>query len=161
MCICTTLYNTFYSEDTLCRKLKRLSCGDILILLAYYLQMRNIIAFLQFLTLSNLKINCSLFSDGKQALINELHRYYTLKKSKYGSCNVNSILCLCINSQRQGWISYLHLKSTRNFRCYSFPANTTFIYIYKFKLCIFNLVGKAKFSWTIAVFHNLMYDYLL
>ena len=65
MCICTTLYNTFYSEDTLCRNLKRLSCGDILILLAYYLQIRNIIVFLQFLTLSNLKINCSLFSDGK------------------------------------------------------------------------------------------------
>lgn len=56
MCICTTLYNTFYSEDTLCRNRKRLSCGDILIFLAYYLQIRNIIAFLQFLTLSNLKI---------------------------------------------------------------------------------------------------------
>lgn len=159
MCICTTLYNTLYSEDTLYRNLKRLSCGDILILLAYYLQIRNIIAFLQFLTLSNLKINCSLFSDGKQALINELHRYYRLKKSKYGSCNVNSILYLCINSQRQGWISYLHLKSASNFRCYSFPSRH--LCMYKYKLCICNLVGNTRFSQTIAVFHNLMYEYLL
>lgn len=56
ICVYVLHYIIHFTQKILYVETVWLSCGDILIFLAYYLQIRNIIAFLQFLTLSNLKI---------------------------------------------------------------------------------------------------------
>lgn len=71
-------------EDILCRYLNRLSYGDIFNFAGILFTSQKYNCLSTVSNLSNLKISCSLFSDGKQALINELPRHYRLEKASMG-----------------------------------------------------------------------------
>ena len=80
-CICITLYNTLHHEDILCSYLNRLIYGNILNFAGILFTNQKYNCLSTVSNLSNLNMNCSLFSDGKQTLINELYRHYRLEKA--------------------------------------------------------------------------------
>lgn len=77
-----------------------------LLLLAYYLQIRNINVFLVS-NLSNLKINCCLFNDGKGALINESCRHYRLGGKTSMVFAVSTLFCASLYKEPEAVFNIL------------------------------------------------------